>query len=254
MKAFKTILLLISNLLTVPLACLTAFGTVWFVLPELSANTELGLFVTNQIGLNTSTLFWITIVAASVYLVLLILQKIFDKSVSSKLKNFFIHLNTWLMTLVVIGLSIYTFIVANPLVAEEVIITMPRKIGIGVILGVLILYHIFSTKILTIINRKIQSYENARESNIVGRSSVIFVNMLKLLEVFFPEMIILGLLCFCVSWNVASYFIVVLVACLIPVIGNIMCDFNIRTEIAIKKEIEKDLLAQKVAKNLKEGV
>ena len=158
-----------------------------------------------------------------------------------------------MITLIAVALSIYTFITINPLVANELVISIPRKISIGIIVGILVLYHIFSTKILTIINRKIQAYEVAKETNTIGRSSVIFVNLLKLLEVFFPEMIILGLLCFCVSWSIASYFIVILVACLIPMFGNMSCDFNIRTEIRIKAEIEKDKMAQKVASYVKEG-
>lgn len=250
MKVFKMILLILSNILTIPLAAIMTCGAIWYTLPNL-ALTKLGLLISSH--LSSTVIFWITVTAAAIFILLLILQKIFDKTVSARFKNFFIHLNSWLITLIAVALSIYTFVTINPLVANELVISIPRKISIGIIVGILVLYHIFSTKILTIINRKIQAYEVAKETNTIGRSSVIFVNLLKLLEVFFPEMIILGLLCFCVSWSIASYFIVILVACLIPMFGNMSCDFNIRTEIRIKAEIEKDKMAQKVASYVKEG-
>lgn len=250
MKVFKMIMLILSNILTIPLAAVMTCGAIWYTLPNF-ALTKVGLFISSH--LSGTVIFWITISAAVTFLLLLILQKIFDKTVGARFKNFFIHLNSWLIALLAIVLSVYTFVTINPLVANELVISVPRKISIGVIIGILVLYHIFSTKILTIINRRIQSYEVAKETNTIGRSSVIFVNLLKLLEVFFPEMIILGLLCFCVSWSIASYFIVILVACLIPMFGNMSCDFNIRTEIRIKKEIEKDMMAQKVASHIKEG-
>lgn len=178
---------------------------------------------------------------------------IFDKTISARFKNFFIHLNTWLMCLLAIGLSIATFIMVNPLVAEKVTINIPRKVGIGVLLGCLVLHHLFSNKILTLINRRIQAYETTKESNIVGRSSVVFTNFLKLFEILFPEMLVLGLLCYCVSFNIAIYFLIILVSTFIPMVGNIRCDINTRNEIKRKQEIEKDLLAQKVASYSKEG-
>jgi hypothetical protein len=153
--------------------------------------------------------------------------------------------------MLIIGLSIYTFIVINPLISNQVEIDIPRKISIGTTIGLLLIYHLFSGKISKIVNRRIQAYETAKESNIVGRSSVIFTNILKLLELFFPELIVLSLLSFCVSWNIACYFIIILIATIIPMIGNIICDFNTRCEIRIKNELERDLLAQKISNNIK---
>ena len=77
------------------------------------------------------------------------------------------------------------------------------------------------------------------------------MNVLKLLEILFPELIVLMLLCLCVSWNVSIYFIVTLSACLIPVLGNIICDFNTRREIKRNEEIEKDKLAEKISNNMR---
>lgn len=157
------------------------------------------------------------------------------------------------MCLLAIVLSIATFIMVNPLVAEKVTINVSRKIGIGVILGFLILHHLFSNKLLKVINRRIQAYETTKESNIVGRGSVLFTNFLKLFEILFPEMLILGLLCYCVSFNIAVYFLIILVSTFIPMLGNVRCDINIRNEIKRNQEIEKDLLAQKIVSFSKEG-
>ena len=56
---------------------------------------------------------------------------------------------------------------------------------------------------------------------------------------------------FCVSFNISSYFIVIICACVIPMIGNIEADLNTRAEIKRKKEIESDLLAEKIANNMR---
>lgn len=113
------------------------------------------------------------------------------------------------------------------------------------------IFHIFSNKISKIVNRKIQAYENAKELNVVGRSSIIFTNILKLLEILFPEVIVLVLICSCLGWNVATSFVIVLVAMLIPMIGNIDCDFNTRAEIKRLNQIKEDKFAEKVAGNMR---
>lgn len=186
-------------------------------------------------------------------MLLILLNTIFGKYSKAKLKNFFIHLITWTICLVGVILAIYTFMYCNPLVAETVIISIPRKISIGITLLFLIFFHIFSGKLSVLLNRKIQAYDTAKEMNTIGRSSVIWVNFLKLFEVFFPEMLVLLLICYCVSWNVASFFIVILVASLIPMIGNIACDFNTRREIKRNEEKAKAELVKQIAETVKRG-
>lgn len=244
MKVFKTILFILSTLLIIPLGLVMAGGAVWYTLPAL-ATTELGLFITKY--LSSTAIFWTVIGSTILYVVLRLLQIIFNRDLSAKLKNFIIHLNTWSMCLVALAGALYTFAMANPLVAQAVVITIPRKISIGICLICLIAFHILSGKVMKIINRKIQAYDNAKEANQIGRSSVIFINLLKLFEMFFPEMVVLALLCSCVSWNIASYFIIVIIAGFIPVIGNIESDFNTRREIKIKQRLEQDKLAEKIA-------
>ena len=155
------------------------------------------------------------------------------------------------MCLIAVAMTVITFIQTNPLQNTETIITNAKKIGIGLCIICLVIFHMFSRKINAIINRRIQAYETAKESNIVGRGSVIFTNVLKLFEIFFPEMIVLTLLCLCISWNLASYFLIVLVACFIPVLGNIKCDLNIRKEIKIKNQRDKDELVENVTNRIK---
>lgn len=248
MKLLKSILLILASILAIPCSMLTTFGAVWFTLPNITT-TEFGIWVLTKVS--STGIFWITIISAILFVVLSILRLIFGRHTSSKLKNFFIHIVTWSMCAIGVVLAVYTFIYCNPLVAEKVVITIPRKISIGVTLIVLIFFHIFSGKLATIINRKIQAYDNAKEANQVGRSSVIWVNFLKLFEIFFPEMLVLLLICYCVSWNVASYFIIVLIASIIPVFGNIISDFNTRHEITVNQEKERDELAKRVADNMK---
>ena len=161
------------------------------------------------------------------------------------------HLNTWLISIIAIGLSVYTFATCTELVSESIKITATRKIGIAVSLLALLLYIMFAGKLSKIVNRRIQAYEDSKEMNIVGRSSVIFTNILKLIEILFPEIIVLTMISFCVSFNISSYFIVIICACIIPMIGNIEADLNTRAEIKRKKEIESDLLAEKIANNMR---
>lgn len=251
MRTFKKILTMISNIILVPICLVLIFSGLWHLLPSM-ATTTFGEAII-KFGITDKIMFWILIISASIFLILMVLQAILGKLLSAKFKNFFIHLNTWLMCLLTITLSIATFILVNPLVAEEVTINLSRKISIGAILVALIIYHLFANKLLTIINRRIQAYETAKESNIVGRGSVLVTNFLKLFEILFPEMLILGLMCACVSFNIAIYFLIVLISTFIPMIGNVACDINIRNEIKRKQEIEKDLAAERVAKRLREG-
>ena len=102
MKVFKMIMLILSNILTIPLAAVMTCGAIWYTLPNF-ALTKVGLFISSH--LSGTVIFWITISAAITFLLLLILQKIFDKTVGARFKNFFIHLNSWLIALLAIVLS-----------------------------------------------------------------------------------------------------------------------------------------------------
>ena len=247
MKVFRLILLMLANILILPLAILLTAGIVWYSLPALQVSV-IGNWLLSF--LTPTAIFWITIGSAIGFTLLYVLIKIFGKYQKAKVKNFFLHLTTWLMALVAIALSVATFVMVEVKVTEFELTNL-RKIGIWVSFVLLFIFYIFSNKISKIINRRIQAYENAKELNVVGRGSIIFTNILKLLEILFPEVLVLLLICFCLSWNVATYFIVVLVAMLIPMIGNIDCDLNTRAEIKRNKQIEEDKFVEKVADNMR---
>lgn len=246
-KFTHTLLLLILSLILLPCSIITTSGLLWYTLPSCK-NTFIGEMLLNLC--NESLIFWVIIGTLIFNVILIILQVLLTKNSSVKVKNFFLHLDTILICILCIIGSIMIFILTNPLIAEEVIITIPRKIGISMSLFILIILHIFSGKIKTIINRKLQAYDTALEMNDIGRSSIILTNILKLLELLFPEMIVLLLVCFCVSWNIASYFVIILISCVVPIIGNIICDFNIRKDILRRKVIEQNTLVNKIVNNL----
>lgn len=247
MKVFRAILLMLANILILPLAIALTTGIVWYSLPAIQVSV-IGNWLLSF--LTPTAIFWITIGSAIGFTLLYVLTKIFSKYQKAKIKNFFIHLTTWLMALVAIALSVATFALVD-IKGTEVDIGNVRKIGIGVSFVLLFIFYIFSNKVSKIINRRIQAYENAKELNVVGRGSIIFTNILKLLEILFPEVLVLLLICFCLSWNVAAYFMVVLVAMLIPMLGNIDCDLNTRAEIKRNKQFEEDKFAEKVADNMR---
>lgn len=247
MKVFRAILLMLANILILPLSIALTTGIVWYSLPAIQVSV-IGNWLLSF--LTPTAIFWITIGSAIGFTLLYVLIKIFGKYQKAKVKNFFLHLTTWLMALVAIALSVATFVMVEVKVTEFELTNL-RKIGIGVSFVLLFIFYIFSSKVSKIINRRIQAYENAKELNIVGRGSIIFTNVLKLLEILFPEVLVLLLICFCLSWNVAAYFIVVLVAMLIPMIGNIDCDLNTRAEIKRNKQIEEDKFVEKVADNMR---
>lgn len=251
MNFWKKLAIIVMNILMIPLSLFISFGASWFILKINEQSNNIIFKLTQKIMISNNLIFWLMIGSIICYLLFTILLAILGRKEKARYRNGLVHLNTWSMCLICVAMTIITFIQDNPLENTGTIITTARKIGIGLCIICLVIFHMFSRKITTIINRRIQAYETAKESNIVGRSSVIFTNLLKLFEIFFPEMIVLTLLCICISWNLASYFIVVLIACVIPVLGNIQCDLNIRAEIKRKQEIEKKALVQDVANAIK---
>lgn len=249
MKVFKNILFMILNILNIPIAALTTVGVIYYSLPMFKT-TVIGKWLLSFIS--PTAIFWITIGCAIAFVVITLLDKIFNSKNNSKLKNFLIHMQTWLIAIIAIALSVVTFALAEINVVDFEL-TTTRKIGIGVSFFLLLLFYIVSGKISKVINRRIQSYETAKEIQVVGRSSIILTNILKLAEILFPEVLVLLLICFCLSWNVAAYFIVILVSFLFPMLGNIDCDFNMRRE-AKRKAAQHDeklatMVAEKMSKN-----
>lgn len=248
MKVFKAIAMWLMMILSIPLIMLSAFGITWYALPT-TKETIFGKLILKNI--TEKTIFWVFLASVILTVVFTILLIIFNRNQRSKVKNFFIHFNTWSYCLVSALLAVTTFVLLNPITTEGITIGIPKKIMIGIDMVVLVLFHIFAGKLNRIINRKIQAYDNAKELSVVGRSSIIWVNLLKVIELIFPEVLVLVLLCLMMSWDVAGYFTIILIATVIPLIGNIICDFNVRKEIVKNNEAQHQKLVNDVANNLK---
>lgn len=250
MKVLKSIGLGFMNICSIILSIIVSAGFVWYLLPNLKS-TILGNFVLNVIS--EKALFWFILISTILLGLFVALDIIFNRNKSSKYKNFFIHVNTWIWCLVGSILTVVTFALVNPLITTGITINVPKKIVIGIDLFILTMFHIFSGKIAKLINRRIQAYDNAKEMNVVGRSSIIWVNILKLVEIVFPEILVLILLCVMLSWDVAGYFTILLLSFIIPVIGNIICDLNVRKEIEKNNAEKHEKFVNDVANKVKEG-
>lgn len=249
MRIFKSIMFWFLNILSIPLTAITSLGIVWYILP-LGEGLQIYDFINKHIS--TPLRFWLTVGCGFLLLITMILQIFFGKEQKSKVKNFFLHINTWIACLISTAFAIASFAVNN-ISTEGIEIGIPQKIMIGIDIVFLLCFHIFAGKISKVLNRKIQAYENSKEINVIGRSSIIVINLLKLLELIFPEMLVLLLLCLMLSWNVAGYFTMLLIGFTIPIIGNIICDFNARKEIAKLNEEKRQKLVNDVANKMKEG-
>lgn len=247
-ESLKNVFYLILRILMIPLCVLTTTGIIWYTLPAIST-TIIGTKILSV--LSTQLIFWITLCSSVLLSIFTILTMLLSKNFKARYKNFFIHFDTWLMALLAIGLAITVFVISNPLISEQLEITTTRKIGIGISIILLIVFYALSGKIGKIINRRIQAYESAKEANVIGRGSVFFTNLLKVIELFFPEIAILAIICFCVSWNVACYFLVMIASFIVPMLGNIACDLNIRSEIKVRNEKDKQELVERISNNIK---
>lgn len=252
MKTFKGILFLILNIILIASNILLASSACWYLIPglqQLVTQTGGGEFfrtIFNGLNLNNQIVFWILIVSTIVSLTLFIVNFIIGRRLHPKYKNIFIHLNTWIIALFISAISIYTFVCIDPLSSNAITFSATKKATVGIVLAVIIVGHLIQGKLSTIINRKIQAYETAKEMNTISPLSTIYINILKMIELFCPEMLILVLLALLVSWNVACYFIIIILSCVIPMIGNMCCDFNRMRYTNLVKKIKEYKLTQEL--------
>lgn len=234
-NTLKFILSFICYIILIPLLIICTIGLTWYTLPAFQTTfvgewlvsncTELGILI----GSITSTICTI---------IFYILGKRFTVIKNSKALNFYTHIITWLLAIVLFAEAVFTFAVSDSLSTISFEIDLVRKIGIGCgVLGML-LYSILAPKVRVIVNRKIQAYDTAKELNANGRSSVVWMNILKTLDFICPELILLSMLCFAVNFEIALYFIFVIGAFIIPIIGNMICDKRVKKEAIKKKEEE----------------
>lgn len=237
MRIFKKSLLLCLDILSVVASIVCSVALLWYTLPAIRT-CIIGDFITAHIS--EGLIFWSSIASGSVLMISLILNLIWTSSTRASVKNFFVHTATWLSAIIILLTVAAVFVLTNPISSTGIEIGPGKKVMIGIDVILLLLFHLFSGKFAKIINRRIQAYETSKEMSVAGRSSIIFVNILKLVEILLPEMLVLVLLCLLVSWDISGFFALLLIGFIIPVVGNIISDFNIRAEILRKDKEKKD--------------
>ena len=85
----------------------------------------------------------------------MIMGKIFTPIKNSKLLNFYTHLITWLLAVVLAIESGYAFFASNSVQMAEINLSLIRKIGILVCVIALLLYAILAPKVRKIVDRRI---------------------------------------------------------------------------------------------------
>lgn len=231
----KFILSFICYTILVPLFFICTIGLTWYILPAFQTTfigewlltncTELGILIA-------------TITSAVCSIIFYILGKRFTVIKNSKALNFYTHVITWLFAIILFVEAVFTFAVSDSLSTVSFEIDLVRKIGIGSGVVGMLLYSLLAPKVRVIVNRKIQAYDTAKELNANGRSSVIWMNILKTLDFICPELILLSMLCFAVNFDIALYFIFVICSFILPIIGNMICDKRVKKEAIRKKEEE----------------
>lgn len=234
MKILKFITSFICHTLLIPIFLLLTLSLTWYVLPAFQT-TFLGAWILNIFS--APEIFIVTLCLIGSAIIFSILGKILSVIRNSKIKNFYTHLLTWLIAIVLVVEALFTFFMSGTLQTVAIELNLFRKIVIGVGVLAMFLHRILYKKLGKLIDRKIQAYDTAKELNANGRSSVVWVQILKTIDFIFPEIILLSTLCFAVSFEVSLYFIFILTSFIIPIIGNIICDKRVKKE-AIRKEEE----------------
>lgn len=244
MRYFKLIAALICYILLIPICLMLTLVATWYILPA---------FQTTFIGKNIlevltiQEIFIISLSLIGGLILFLILGKLFNTIKNSKLNNFYTHILTWLLALSLVAEALFTFFVSDTLSTAAFELNMTRKVSIGV--GVLLmgLYGLLHKKLGKLIDRKLQAYDTAKELNANGRSSVIWVNILKVIDFVFPEIILLIVLCFSFNFELSLYFIFIIVSFFIPIIGNMVCDKRVKREAVRKQEEEREVTVNETA-------
>ena len=176
-----------------------------------------------------------------------ILGNIFKVIKSSKANNFYTHILTWLVAICLAIESLTAFFISGTLQTVAIELNLVRKILIGVCVLLMLLYGVLHRRLGKLIDRKLLAYDTARELNANGRSSVIWINILKAIDFISPEIILLASLCFAFNFGVSLYFIFILIAFIIPIIGNMICDKRIKKEAIRKAEEEREVVVNETA-------
>lgn len=234
MKNFlKFTLSFTCHLLLIPCLLLLTLCCTYYALPAFTY-TKIGNILINYISQEHILLTTIIIVVLSFFLQLM--GKIFSVIRSSKVKNFYTHLVTWLIALSLVVEAGYVFIASSNLQTSIIELDIVRKLGILVCIVALLLYMMIAPKVRKLVDRRIQAYDTAKELNHEGRSSVVGMQILKCLDLVCPELLLLSALCFAFSWSISLYFVFVMLAFILPLVGNMICDKRVKIEYKTRKE------------------
>lgn len=233
-NVIKFILSFICYVIFIPCILACSICVTWYTLPNFQL-TQLGAYLGQMVGQEAMLL--TTIIVTSATFIFLILGKLFTVVKNSKALNFYTHLITWLVALFLAAEAIYSFVASDTIHAEAVELDLSRKIGILACTVAMLLYAMIAPKIRKLVDRRIQAYDTAKELNAKGRSSVVGMQILKCFDFICPEMFLLTALCFAFNWEVSLYFIFIISAFIVPIVGNMICDHRVKKE-AVKKEVE----------------
>ena len=243
-QSLKFIASFICYAICTPIFLVLTFALAWYVLPAIQT-TFVGEWLLSLVS--AQEIFIISLCLIGGAILFYILGNIFNTVKNSKVKNFYTHMLTWCLAILLIAESLFIFFVSDSLQTVAIELTLFRKIAIGAGVFSLLLYQILSKKVGELVDRRIQAYDTAKELNANGRSSVIGMQILKTLDFIFPEAIILLVLCFAFNFEISLYFIFILASFALPVIGNIICDKRARKEAIQKSEEEKFTVVNETA-------
>ena len=230
----KFILSFVCYVLFIPcILGLTLIAT-WYVLPAIQT-TQLGILILDYLSNDQIKIFSIYLILGTAFFY--IMGKIFTVIKCSKALNFYTHLVSWLLALSLIFEAGYTFITSNTIHSTAIDLNLIRKFGILTCSIALLLYAIITPKIRRLVDRRIQAYDTAKELNAEGRSSIVFMQILKCFDFICPEIFLLIALCFAFNWSISLYFIYIICSFILPILGNMICDYRVRRE-AKRRKIE----------------
>ena len=222
----------------------------WYLLPKFSG-TLVGQLILQWCG-SEQTIAIISIVIALLTLFFFIMGKVFVVINNSKALNFYTHLLSWTMAIVLSIESIYSFVASESISTQVVELGAIRKVGIIACVVSMLIYMIVSPKVRTIVDRRIQAYDTAKELNVNGRSSVVGMQILKCLDFVCPEIFLLLALCFAFDWSISLYFIYIICSFVLPIVGNMICDKRVKLEAERTKIEERDVLVSEIANAIQE--
>lgn len=240
----KFICSFICYVLLVPCLLALTIGATWYLLPACQT-TQLGQWLLTNV--TEQGIFIATIVSAVSTVFFWIMGKVFVVIKNSKALNFYTHLISWILALVLAAEAVYAFIASDAIHSAALELNLVRKIGLLACGVAMLLYAIIAPKVRKLVDRRIQAYDTAKELNADGRSSVVGMQFLKCLDFICPEIFLMIALCFAFNWAISLYFIFIICSFLLPIIGNIVCDKRVKIEARKRKEQERETLVNEVA-------